>query len=682
MKPFSVTYYLIKLKTTFATLVASVVFFAQAQNVDSSKSNYDLEQVVITGQFGQGSIGNSVYKVRVIDAKRIELQGAVNITALLQNELNIRIFNDPVLGSSMSLQGLGGQNIKLMIDGVPVIGREGGSIDLNHINVNNIERVELVEGPMSVNFGTDALGGVINIITKKGNSNKVTSSLQTYYETVGQYNVGINNNIGLGKGWVAELNAARNFFDGFNTDPNSRVQIWKPREQYFGDLNIGKQFKTTNVRLQNSFFDEKVTNRDSGIITPFFGVATDQYYFSRRNTTTLLLTQKINNKYTFDWVGSGSFYRRIRNSYRKDLVTLQETLIPSDEMNDTAFNNLWMSRGTFSTNYKQALNYQIGYELNHETFEGTRIREGAQLMSDYNLFASAEWKATKRLLLRPGLRVIHNTQYNAPIVPSFNLKWDVMSNVIMRASYGKGFRAPSLKELYLDFVDPSHNVQGNPNLKAELQDNLQLNTQVEWKFPDRVFRIESSLFYNHVQNRIDLAMVNSQPMEARYVNISRFQSAGMNFNTEYRAPNYSYVLGYGYTGIQNTFEQGNELPFFFNHEVRFNATYTFKKSGLTLASFMKYNSRMQLYQFNVMTGEFQQGFMDQFTLWDITMNKAFFGKRLITTMGIKNLLNVLNVNSNMAGGIHAAQSNAANIAFGRTVFVSLNYLINWRPTGK
>jgi hypothetical protein len=64
------------------------------------------------------------------------------------------------------------------------------------------------------------------------------------------------------------------------------------------------------------------------------------------------------------------------------------------------------------------------------------------------------------------------------------------------------------------------------------------------------------------------------------------------------------------------------------------------------------------------------------------MNKAFFGKRLITTMGIKNLLNVLNVNSNMAGGIHAAQSNAANIAFGRTVFVSLNYLINWRPTGK
>jgi outer membrane receptor for ferrienterochelin and colicins len=665
-------------------LAANVVFFVHAQiPTDTSKSKHDLEQVVITGQFGQGSIGNSVYKVRVIDAKRIEMQGAINITTLLQNELNIRMFNDPVLGSSMRLQGLGGQNIKLMIDGVPVIGREGGSIDLNQININNIERVELVEGPMSVNFGTDALGGVINIITKKGSSEKAKTNLQTYYETVGQYNFGINNSIGLGNGWVLEANAARNYFDGFNTNPDSRVQIWKPREQLFGDLNIGKQFKTTNLRLQNNFFDETVTNRDSGIITPWFATATDQYYYTRRNTTTLLLTQKINNKYTFDWVGSGSFYRRIRNSYRKDLVTLEEQLIPSTEMNDTAYNQLWMSRGTFSTNYKQAFNYQLGYEVNHENFEGRRIREGQQQIGDYNIFATAEWKVASRFLLRPGVRFIHNTKYNAPIVPSFNLKWDISENIVMRASYGKGFRAPSLKELYLDFVDPSHNVQGNPNLEAELQDNIQINTLFEWKFPERVFRVEPSLFYNFVANRIELAMVNAQQVEARYFNLSKFQSTGINLNTEYRAPNYSYVLGYGYTGIQTTMAQGSEpLPFFFNHEVRFNATYTFKQSGLTLASFMKYNSQLQLFEYITANNTYKQGFINGFTLWDLTANKAFFSKKLSVTAGVKNLLNVFNVAANISGGVHAAQSNAANIAFGRTVFLSLNYQINWKAHAK
>jgi outer membrane receptor for ferrienterochelin and colicins len=667
--------------TTFAIAVANVVFYAHAQQNDSLAIQNDLDDVVITGQFGQGSISKSVHKVKVIDAKRMKLQGAVNITQVLQNELNIRLYNDPVLGTSMSMQGLGGQNIKILLDGVPVIGREGGSIDLNHLNVNQIERIELVEGPMSVNFGTDALGGVINIITKKRNAEQSYTTLQSYTETVGQYNLGISNTIALVNGWSMDMNTARNYFSGFNIDPNTRFMLWKPREQYFGDFNIGRNFKRATLRFQNNFFDEKVTNRDSGIITPWFAAATDQYYFSRRSTSTLLFTHKITSKYTFDWVGSASFYRRIRNSYRKDLVTLEEVLIPSKDMNDTAFNQLWMSRGTFSSNYNQAFNYQIGYETNHEVFEGNRIREQKQAMDDYSIFASAEWKATSRLMLRPGVRFIYNTLYTAPVVPSMNLKWDMSNKITLRASYGKGFRAPSLKELYLDFVDPSHNVQGNPNLKAELQDNLQLNTLVQWQQYNRVFRIEPSLFYNHVVNRIDLALMDARTLEARYFNISRFQSVGANLNTELKAPNYNVALGYAYTGLYNEFEnQVQQLPMFFNNEVRFNFSYKFKSPEFTLSSFLKYNSKLQLYQYNVMTGDYQQGFINGFTLWDITLNKPFFSKKLNVTTGIKNILNVLNVGANMAGGVHAAQSNAANIAFGRTVFVSLQYNFNWKKS--
>ena len=69
----------------------------------------------------------------------------------------------------MSVQGLSGENVKILIDGVPVVGRLNGNVDLSQINLTNIERVEIVEGPLSVNYGTNALAGTINLITKKNN---------------------------------------------------------------------------------------------------------------------------------------------------------------------------------------------------------------------------------------------------------------------------------------------------------------------------------------------------------------------------------------------------------------------------------------------------------------------------------------------------------------------------------
>lgn len=122
---------------------------------------------MVTGQYGANTADQSVYKVRVIDESRIKAQGAVNLRDVLTNDLNIRLSNDPVLGSSLTMMGVGGENIKILIDGVPMVGRTNGNIDLSQINLNNVERIEVVEGPLSVSYGTNALGGAINLITKK-----------------------------------------------------------------------------------------------------------------------------------------------------------------------------------------------------------------------------------------------------------------------------------------------------------------------------------------------------------------------------------------------------------------------------------------------------------------------------------------------------------------------------------
>ena len=141
----------------------------------------DLEEFVVTGEYEKTSTSNSVQKVRVLDQKRIQAQGAVNLKDLLSNELNVRISQDNILGAGLSLQGISGQNIKILIDGVPVVGRVNGNIDLTQLNLNNIERVEIIEGPMSVVYGTDALGGVINLISKKPAKASVSGNLQSYF---------------------------------------------------------------------------------------------------------------------------------------------------------------------------------------------------------------------------------------------------------------------------------------------------------------------------------------------------------------------------------------------------------------------------------------------------------------------------------------------------------------------
>merc|ERR1711965_356759 len=96
---------------------------------------------------------------------------AVTLKDVLVNQNNIRVAQDNVLGSSMSLQGMSGQNIKILIDGIPVIGRLNGNIDISQINLNTIERIEIIEGPLSVNYGTDALAGTINLISQKNKKN-------------------------------------------------------------------------------------------------------------------------------------------------------------------------------------------------------------------------------------------------------------------------------------------------------------------------------------------------------------------------------------------------------------------------------------------------------------------------------------------------------------------------------
>jgi len=185
------------------------------------KISSDIEEVVITGQNKPISIDKSIYNIKLISKEKIKLQASNNPAELFKNELNISINNDPSTGSSIKLQGISGENVKILIDGVPVIGRMDGDIDLSQINLDDVHHIEIVEGPMSVMYGSNALAGVINIITKENKYAKLKAGIDTYYESIGTYNANGNVYFRKKKSSIG-LNFGRNFFEGYSPDKNSR----------------------------------------------------------------------------------------------------------------------------------------------------------------------------------------------------------------------------------------------------------------------------------------------------------------------------------------------------------------------------------------------------------------------------------------------------------------------------
>lgn len=642
------------------------------QKLDSLQS---LEELVVTGQYEANSLTKSVLKVKVIDAKRIELQGAFSLQQVLANELNVRIIQDPILGSSLQLQGVGGNNIKILMDGVPVVGRENGNIDLSQINLQNVERIELVEGPMSVNFGTDALGGVINIITKKQKANTKTACLGAYAESIGQYNA----NLALGSANAKNsllFAANRNFFSGFSEDPNSRNKLWKPRTQYNADLSYTRFIEKGSFRWANQVFNEIIIDRGVPNIDWTQAIAIDRQYQTTRLTSSFFYEKKHNGKRNINVVGAYNGYMRRFNTYVKDLTNLSEQLVAEPFEHDTNWFHQVMSRGTYANvAFSQKLSYQMGYEFNHEFFFGSRVQNQSVNMGDYNLFTSTEWKPFKHFLVRPAIRIIYHTQYDAPLVPSINFKYDLREALIFRGSYARGFRAPSLKELHLEFVDAAHNIRGNKQLNAETSDNFQFGLSYSHKWVSKIFRFEPILFYNRIQNMIDLARVgNGNDALFQYVNVNNFTSYGTAVNLEYRTEPYQVSLGYSLTGRKNElalYEPSN--LFFYAHEWRLNTSFFIKKYNLSFNYFCKFNGRFQIYQYNFRQNDVSLSYIDPFALMDFTVNKSMLKQRLSITVGLKNMLNIINVNANLSSGPHGAASGNAAAGMGRTAFVGINY---------
>ncbi|HAH60046.1 MAG TPA: hypothetical protein DCL86_18090, partial [Bacteroidales bacterium] len=208
---------------------------------------FSLDEIVVTAQYNPTSTDRSLYSVNVINQLQLQRKAAPDLAGLLRNQLNIRLIEDGSLGTGMSLQGLAGEHVKILVDGVPVIGRLNGSIDLGQVNLQQAKQVEIIEGPMSVIYGSNALAGVINIIPQDISANAFNARASAYYETVGVYNIDAGASLRRKK-HAFGLNLGRNFFGGYSSVDTSRTKQWKPKRQLNADLTYTLSLPKASIR--------------------------------------------------------------------------------------------------------------------------------------------------------------------------------------------------------------------------------------------------------------------------------------------------------------------------------------------------------------------------------------------------------------------------------------------------
>lgn len=658
-----------------------------------------LKEVVVTGEYQPQSLRNSVYRTRIINSERIRLRAAINVQQVLNTELGFRFSNDMALGTSdVMLMGMSGRNVKILLDGVPMIDRGDTRESLNQIDINSIERIEIVEGPLSVSYGTDALAGVINIITKRAAKETLSINARLQEETAGDEYSPFSKkgshlqNVGASwqsNGWSVLGGVTHNDFNGFNSAPAlatsaeiaADINRWKPKEQWLGNGRLGYNSDKLNVWYRMDYVDETILSK--GGYNPNIFKAVNQKYITNRYTQQLQGDYKLTDKLQLSGILGYSNLKRTTRSVLHDYSTGKEELSGGAGEQDVSKFQSTSIRATAQYKLSEQLSFQPGIEVNLDGSSGARIK-GNPSINDYAFFISSEWKVTDGITIRPGARFIKNSVYDAPpVIPSLNTKLRLNKDFDLRLGYASGFRSPALRELYYDFFDASHSILGNENLKAEQSHSFTGSLTFTRSGNENVdFRSVVSGFYNTFKNRIDFGLSASDPTITTLINVSRYKTTGGTFENALTLNDLQISLGLSYIGINNRFvtdtpKPGESDEFAWTPEVNSNITYSFSKIGTTVNLAYKFSGRRPFYQLNTVSGIEQVSLerTGSFSTADLMVNKKIF-KSLNLNAGVKNLFDVTTISStSVATGSAHSTGGPVPLNYGRSYAVGLSY--NW-----
>jgi outer membrane receptor for ferrienterochelin and colicins len=682
-------------------LIPAIGSYAQdkpARNTGKTDSlGNALKEVVVTGQYQPQSLRNSVYQTRIITAEKIRLRAATNIQQVLSTELGFRFSNDLTLGTSdIQMMGMTGRNVKILLDGVPMVDRSDTRESLNQIDINTVDHIEIVEGPLSVSYGTDALAGVINIITKAGTTKNLNINARLQEETAGSSyspftkDGSHTQHVGAGwqhKGWQVLGGLTHNDFGGYNVpgpiasaeEIAANTNRWKPKEQWMANTRLGYVKSNFNVWYRLDYLDETIDSK--GGYNPNNYKATNQQYMTSRYTQQLHGDYKLSDRLQLSGIVGYAQLERTTKSIVHDYSTGSEELSAGAGEQDVSKFNSASIRTTAWYKLSELVSFQPGVEINLDHASGARIK-GSPSINDYAFFISSELNLIKDVIIRPGLRFISNSVYDAPpVIPSINTKIRLNDLLDLRFGYASGFRSPALRELYYDFFDASHSIMGNENLKAEQSNSFTASLSLSETAAENLrFRSVLSSFYNNFKNRIDYGLLAADPTITTLINVAKYKTTGGTFENTVYLKDFQVSLGFSYIGTYNRYsesaaEYGESPEFVWSPELNINLTYIFPESGTTVNLACKYTGKKPAYELAAIDNleQVRLSKIGSYTTADLMFTQKIF-KSLNLNAGVKNLFDtkVLSNTAIVTAGAHSS-GGLVPLSYGRSYILGLNF---------
>lgn len=688
------------------------VAFSQEADFDEWEKDFEIEEVVITGQFEPQSINKSVHNVRVITSQDIKNLGAVHLGDVLNQYINITVAPSSSGRTTVSMFGLDANYFKILVDNIPLVneGGLGNNTDLSQINLNDIERIEIIEGAMGVTHGANAVSGILNIITKKSTADKWNISATLQEETIGDeyaffdqgrhiQTLKLSHNIS--DNWFVSVGANRNDFKGYlgnmkgrhhQINDGLRGNLWLPREQFQPNAMITYRKSDFRMFYKFEFLNEEINFYEnatqSGWNTQYgsYRYGNDQRYFTNRFYHHLNATGKIKSKVNYNISLSHQYQKREIEKFRYNITfdTEMNNTLQKDQSMEVLY-----SIGTFSNFFdNKKIDFQLGYELvNNNGFsvedeQGNQTKQVREKIDNYDLFAISEIKANKNLSLRPGLRYSFQSIFDNQYAVSFGARYLLPKGFEVRTSIGKSYRTPNFNELFSKIIFDGHYFVGNEDLKPEQSMTYEVNAK-KYTYFESGYSLSNNFMvsYSDIEGRITSALVGwegATPMY-QYINISKYRSVNFSNTNQFRMDNWNFSLGASLTGISRLMDNqefSSDDRYLYNFNMNVNASYTIPKWNTTLAAYYKYTGKTQLFVEG--TNQYTLSDIEPYSWLDASIRKTFWNDKLEATIGARNLFDITNINqTGFNQGIGHSASSQILLAYGRSYFLKLTYNLNF-----
>ncbi len=556
-----------------------------------------LNEVVVTGTGTINKLKNSPVAIDVISQRELQntnIPTFENAMIALNPSMS---FTPNAMGSYMQLNGLSNRYILVLVDGKKLGGDVGGNVDLNRIDMGNIKRIEVLKGAASSLYGSDAIAGVINIITNKP-KDLVNFSTETRFSEYGQFTQNANLYLNVG-GFSSSTSFQRNQADGWqlnkkeiindkeiDTDKQAMLRFYSDVfSQRFGY----KATKELSMYVEGSLFDKKFKR-------PVSAYGFDMKYVDYSFGAGAKYLLKNNGLITLDWNTDRFEYFKAYLKETKDKNGV--TFMPGDEefVRRQKYNNINM-KGTFNAGKFNKVTVGSEYKVDNLYAPADSIG-GSRNVYTLAFYAQDEINLFGKLNIVPGVRYIYNETFKNRVTPKVSAMY-TLHDFNFRVSYATGFKTPELKQLFMKTEVTSKGKTtlsiGNKDLKPESSNYYSVNAEYIKDF----LSLTVTGYINNLKNKIDTYEIELTPEEiaegynkkSSYHNIGRSRIQGVDFTfNSYLGYNLTLGGGYSYVNAKDL-DTGKRLQRISRHTGNVNLNW-FKDFGLFKSNF-NLNGRLQ-----------------------------------------------------------------------------------------